>query len=89
MMLEWAFWHNQDWCINLKVLILSRGFQKYEEVIWEMHNLSTCQEKKSKHYIVQTITSIEAPWEDIGIDFMLWLPRTQQNNDSISIVLQT
>jgi hypothetical protein len=51
----------------------------------------TCQRTKAKHQkpagLLQPLPVPEWKWEEIGMDFVTGLPRTQKGNDSIWVII--
>jgi hypothetical protein len=51
----------------------------------------TCQQVKAEHQrptgLLQSLQVTEWKWEDIAMDFIVGLPRTQSGYDSISVIV--
>ena len=52
----------------------------------------TCQRTKAEHQkpagLLQPLPVPEWKWEEIGMDFVTGLPRTQKGNDSIWVIIE-
>jgi hypothetical protein len=62
-----------------------------KEIAQHVSRCDTCQWTKAKH---QRSTGLLQPlpvpiwnWEEIGMDFVIGLPRTQKGNDSIWVII--
>ena len=51
----------------------------------------TCQQVKAEHRhpasLLQSLTILEWKWEHITMDFVVGLPRTQQENDAVWVIV--
>jgi len=56
-----------------------------------LRRCSTCQMAKS-HSLAQglytPLPTPQGPWLDVSMDFVLGLPRTQRNKDSIMVIVE-
>ena len=58
------------------------------EVAVHVSKCLTCQQVKAKHQsLLQTLPIPQWKWEHITMDFVVGLPRTQQNHDAIWVVV--
>jgi len=79
--------------IDKTLEILKRNFfwpHMRKNVQRHCHRFISCLKAKSKtmpHELYTPVPFASAPWEDISMDFILGLPRTQRGFDSIFVVM--
>jgi hypothetical protein len=75
--------------LDLKTRYWWRGMKK--EIAQYVARCDTCQRTKAKHQksagLLQPLPVLEWKWEEIGMDFVIGLPRTQNGNDSIWVII--
>jgi hypothetical protein len=75
--------------LDLKTRSWWRGMKKKiaQYVAW----CDTCQQTKTEHQnpagLLQPLPVPKWKWEEIGMDFVIGLPRTQKGNDSIWVII--
>jgi hypothetical protein len=62
-----------------------------KEIAQYVARCDTCQQTKAEHQkpagLLQPLPIPEWKWEEIGMDFVTGLPRTQKGNDSIWVII--
>jgi hypothetical protein len=62
-----------------------------KEIAQYVARCDTCQRTKAEHQkppgLLQPFPVPEWKWEEIGMDFVTGLPRTQKGNDSIWVII--
>jgi hypothetical protein len=75
--------------LDLKTKYWWRGMKK--EIAQYVARCDTCQRTKVEHQrpagLLQPLPVLEWKWEEIGMDFVTGLPRTQKGNDSIWVII--
>jgi hypothetical protein len=75
--------------LDLKARYWWRGMKK--EIAQYVAQCDTCQRTKAEHQkpagLLQPLLVPEWKWEEIGMDFVTGLPRTQKRNDSIWVII--
>jgi hypothetical protein len=75
--------------LDLKTRYWWRGMKK--EIAQYVARCDTCQQTKAEHQkpagLLQPLPVPEWKWEEIGMDFVIGLPRTQKGNDSIWVII--
>jgi hypothetical protein len=75
--------------LDLKTRYWWRGMKK--EIAQYVARCDTCQQTKAEHQkpadLLQPLPVLEWKWEEIGMDFVTGLPRTQKGNDSIWVII--
>jgi hypothetical protein len=75
--------------LDLKTRYWWRGMKK--EIAQYVARCDTCQRTKAEHQkpagLLQPLLVPKWKWEEIGMDFVIGLPRTQKGNDSISVII--
>jgi hypothetical protein len=75
--------------LDLKTRYWWRGMKK--EIAQYVARCDTCQRTKAEHQkpagLLQPLPVPEWKWEEIGMDFVTGLPRTQKGNDSIWVII--
>jgi hypothetical protein len=75
--------------LDLKTRYWWRGMKK--EITQYVTRCDTCQQTKAEHQkpagLLQPLPVPEWKWEEIGMDFVTGLPRTQKGNDSIWVII--
>jgi len=99
---ESAFQQLKEKLTNAPILALpnfSKTFELKEKFFWpymrkdvqrHCNRCISCLQSKSKtmpHGLYTPLPIASAPWEDISVDFVLGLPRTQRGFDSILVVV--
>jgi hypothetical protein len=71
--------------LDLKTRYWWKGMKK--EIVQYVALCDICRQTKVEHQkpagLLQTLPIPEWKWEEIGMDFVTGLPRTQKGNDSI------
>jgi hypothetical protein len=49
--------------------------------------LSVSEGKKTKHRVIYFVPVPKRPWEDVSMDFVLGLPKTQKGHDLVLVVV--
>ena len=76
-----------------KFVTLSKNYfwpKMFRDVSGFTNRYSTCRNAKSKaqsHCLYMPLPNPYQPWEDISMDFVLGLPRTQNGKDSVFVVV--
>jgi hypothetical protein len=77
--------------LDLKARYWWKGMKK--EIAQYVAWCDTCQRTKAEHQkpagLLQPLPVPEWKWEEIGMDFVTGLPRTQKGNDSIWVIITT
>jgi hypothetical protein len=75
--------------LDLKTRYWWRGMKK--EIAQYVPQCDTCQRTKAEHQkpvgLLQPLPVPNWKWEEIGMDFVIRLPRTQKGNDSIWVII--
>jgi hypothetical protein len=75
--------------LDLKTRYWWRGMKK--EIAQHVARCDTCQRTKAEHHrpagLLQPLPVPKWKWEEIGMDFIIGLPRTQKGNDSIWVII--
>jgi hypothetical protein len=75
--------------LDLKTRNWWRGMKK--EIAQHVARCDTCQRTKAEHHrpagLLQPLPVPKWKWEEIGMDFIIGLPRTQKGNDSIWVII--
>jgi hypothetical protein len=75
--------------LDLKTRYWWRGMKK--EIAQYVARCDTCQRTKAEHQkpagLLQPLPIPEWKWEEIGMDFVTGLPRSQRGNDSIWVII--
>jgi hypothetical protein len=75
--------------LDLKTRYWWRGMKK--EIAQYVARCDTCQRTKAEHQkhagLLQPLPVPKWKWEEIGMDFVIGLPRTQKGNDSIWVII--
>jgi hypothetical protein len=75
--------------LDLKARYWWKGMKK--EIAQYVARCDTCQRTKAEHQkpagLLQPLPVPEWKWEEIGMDFVTGLPRTQKGNDSIWVII--
>jgi hypothetical protein len=75
--------------LDLKARYWWRGMKK--EIAQYVAQCDTCQRTKAEHQkpagLLQPLPVPKWKWEEIGMDFVTGLPRTQKRNDSIWVII--
>jgi ribonuclease HI len=75
--------------LDLKTRYWWRGMKK--EIAQYVARCDTCQRTKAEHQrpagLLQPLPVPKWKWEEIGMDFIIRLPRTQKGNDSIWVII--
>jgi hypothetical protein len=75
--------------LDLKTRYWWRGMKK--EIVQYVAQCDTCQRTKAEHQkpagLLQPLLVPKWKWEEIGMDFVIGLPRTQKENDSIWVII--
>jgi hypothetical protein len=75
--------------LDLKTRYWGRGMKK--EIAQYVAQCDICQRMKAEHQkpagLLQPLPVPEWKWEEIGMDFVTGLPRTQKGNDSIWVII--
>jgi hypothetical protein len=75
--------------LDLKTRYWWKGMKK--EIAQYVARCDTCQRTKAEHQkpvgLLQPLPVPKWKWEEIGMDFVIGLPRTQKGNDSISVII--
>jgi hypothetical protein len=75
--------------LDLKTRYWWRGMKK--EIAQHVAWCDTCQRTKAEHQrpagLLQPLPVPKWKWEEIGMDFVIGLPRTQKGNDSIWVII--
>jgi transposase InsO family protein len=75
--------------LDLKTRYRWRGMKK--EIAQYLARCDTCQQTKAEHQkpagLLQPLLVPKCKWEEIGMDFVIRLPRTQKGNDSIWVII--
>jgi hypothetical protein len=75
--------------LDLKTRYWWKGMKK--EIAQYVARCDTCQRTKAEHQkrtgLLQPLPVPEWKWEEIGMDFVTRLPRTQKGNDSIWVII--
>ena len=79
-----------NWVFGAYSNVYSTAMMQNKDVEAYVKRCSTCQLSKSNHTSQGLYTPLpvpEGPWEDVSLDFMVGLPITQQQRDSIMVVV--
>jgi hypothetical protein len=75
--------------VDLKTIYWWRGMKR--EIAQYVARCDTCQRMKAEHQkpagLLQPLLVPKWKWEEIGMDFVTGLPRTQKGNDSIWVII--